>query len=117
MMDWLIENILFIPFLIGIVFMVTAAVVYCFPPKKINYLYGYRTSASMKSQDRWDFAQRYSSKKMFQSGAALLAVSFIGLVLPLSVNTNFIIGIFLSLPSCLYMFLTTERALRKNFRD
>lgn len=28
------------------------------PPKTINYVYGYRTTRSMRSQQSWDFAQR-----------------------------------------------------------
>lgn len=35
-----------------------------FPPKKINYLYGYRTPKSMRSQEAWDFANRYSANAM-----------------------------------------------------
>lgn len=115
MMEWIVENLLFMPLLTGIIFMVTAAIVYRFPPKKINYLYGYRTSASMKSQESWDFAQRYSSIKMFQAGTAMLFMSLFGLVLPFDENTNFIIGIFLMLPTCVFLFLTTERALKKKF--
>ncbi|PWB20750.1 hypothetical protein DCO46_20195 [Flavobacterium sp. HTF] len=32
-----------------------------FPPKSINSFYGYRTSNSMKSQAKWDFAQKFSA--------------------------------------------------------
>lgn len=114
-MDWMIENLLFLPFLIGIVFMITAGIVYKFPPKKINYLYGYRTTASMKSQERWDFAQRYSSLKMFQAGVVMLLLSFFGLLLPFEENTKFVIGLLLALPSCIFMFFSTERAIKKKF--
>lgn len=115
MMEWLIENILFLPFLVGGIFIVTATIVLIFPPKKINYLYGYRTAASMRSQQRWDFAQRYSSIKMIQTGAALLAISFAGVIFPIDENLNVGIGIFLMLPACLFMFWSTERALRNKF--
>ncbi|WP_435577458.1 SdpI family protein [Gilvibacter sp.] len=37
-----------------------------YPPKKINSLYGYRTNKSMKSQEAWDFANRYSSGLMLR---------------------------------------------------
>ena len=115
MMDWLYENVLFLPFLIGIIFMITGGILYQFPPKKINYLYGYRTTASMKSQQRWDFSQRYSAKKMVQAGVLFFVLSFIGLFLP---STDFIqlgVGLPLALCSCLFMFFTTERALKKKF--
>lgn len=115
MMDWIVENLLFMPLLTGIIFVIAAAVVYFFPPKKINYLYGYRTSASMKSQERWDFAQRYSSIKMIQAGAGLIVSSALGLALPVDVNTKFIVGLLLLLPACIFMFFTTERAMKNKF--
>lgn len=110
-----IFDILFLPALVGVIFVLAAAILYFFPPKKINYLYGYRTTASMKSQARWDFAQRYSAKKMIQAGIALCIVSLFGLILPIDETQNMVLGIFLLVPSCIFMFLTTERALRKNF--
>ena len=50
-------------FLSGGIFYLVALVLSKFPPKKINYFYGYRTKASMKSQESWNFAQNYTSKK------------------------------------------------------
>lgn len=111
------QNILFLPFLGGAIFVIAAMVVSIFPPKKINYLYGYRTSASMKSQERWDFAQKYSTKKMFQAGLMLFAISFFGLIVPVTDKLNLIIGIFLMLASCAFMLVTTENALRKHFNE
>ena len=54
--------------LVGVVF-------WAWPPKKINEIYGYRTTRSMKSQAAWDFAQKYSAKLMTAFGIVLLAVS------------------------------------------
>ena len=51
-------------FLSGGIFYLAALVLSKFPLKKINYFYGYRTKASMKSQESWNFAQNYTSKKM-----------------------------------------------------
>ena len=45
------------------------------PPKKINGLYGYRTTRSRKSQEAWDFAQRYSAKLMTMFGLAALVLA------------------------------------------
>jgi uncharacterized membrane protein len=113
-MEW-IEKILLLPFLCGAIFAVTSMIVYIFPPKKINYMYGYRTSASMKSQERWDFAQRYSTIKMFQLGLALVAISLSGLLFEPDEKLNLIIGIVLTLASCGVMLMTTENALKKRF--
>lgn len=35
-----------------------------FPPGKINYFYGYRTPRSMKSQEAWDCANKYSANAL-----------------------------------------------------
>ena len=45
------------------------------PPKKINDFYGYRTTRSRKSQESWDFAQRYSAKLMMVFGLAALVAA------------------------------------------
>ena len=53
---------------VGIVFILAGVILYVFPPKKINGLYGYRTQTSMQSQKKWDFAQTYSAKIMVLTG-------------------------------------------------
>ncbi len=59
-------------FLLAVVFLIGAQITLRYPPKKINSLYGYRTKNSMKSQQHWDFAQRYSSIKMNALGLIYL---------------------------------------------
>jgi len=110
-------NIWYLPFLVGIALMIASAVVYFFPPKKINYLYGYRTASSMKSQERWGFAQGYSTIKMFQAGIGLFVFSFLGLLFPGSEKAQIGLGILLMLPALVFIFFSTERALRRKFPD
>jgi len=63
----IIENPLFIiPILTGFIFSAAGLIMFKYPPKIINSLYGYRTLISMKSQERWDFAQRYSAQKLIE---------------------------------------------------
>ena len=33
-----------------------------YPPKKINYFYGYRTRRSMQNNETWSFANKYAAK-------------------------------------------------------
>ena len=54
---------------------VVGVVFWMYPPKKINEFYGYRTTRSRKSQEAWDFAQRYSAKLMTILGLAALIVA------------------------------------------
>ncbi|NNT71066.1 SdpI family protein [Flavobacterium sp. IMCC34852] len=114
-LNYLLERTLSIPFLTGVIFVVMALITLGFPPKKINYLYGYRTRASMKNQQVWDFSQRYSSLKMLQIGLVLVAASFVNVFLNLSDGLQVSLGSSLLIIACAYLFFTTERAIRKNF--
>ncbi|HMP98127.1 MAG TPA: SdpI family protein [Cyclobacteriaceae bacterium] len=49
-----------------------------FPPKKINHFYGYRTPRSMRSQEAWDFANKYSSALMFYFFLTMPVVQALG---------------------------------------
>ena len=97
----------------GGIFTFTAMLLYIFPPKKINYLYGYRTAAAMKSKERWRFAQRFSAITMLQSGLALAAVSAIGLFYSFSETGDTILGFSLIAVAAVFMFARTEQAIKK----
>ena len=93
------------------------------PPKKINGLYGYRTTRSRKSQEAWDFAQRYSAKLMTIFGlAALIVAAASHLFLnSLCINSDYLmlydICITLLLPIIVAIppIILTELELRKRF--
>ncbi|MBF6641452.1 SdpI family protein [Flavobacterium sp. J49] len=113
---YFIENTLFISFLVGFIFLITALITLKFPPKKINYLYGYRTTASMKNQEVWDFAQRYSGIKMIQAGLFLMLISFVNVFLnPQDEFLQIVFGIVFITAAVIYLFISTEKAIRKNF--
>lgn len=48
-----------------------------YPPKKINWIYGYRTKRSMKDENSWVFAQNYLSKVWLSLGLVLFFVSIL----------------------------------------
>lgn len=50
------------------------------PPKKINGLYGYRTTRSMKNQQTWDFAHQVCGKLWFRAGAVMLPLSLLAML-------------------------------------
>ena len=113
---YFIENTLFISFLVGFIFLITALITLKFPPKKINYLYGYRTTASMKSQEIWDFAQRYSGIKMIQAGLFLMLISFVNVFLNFKDEfLSVVFGMVFIIAAVIYLFVSTEKAIRKNF--
>lgn len=108
-------SVIEIPFVLGVIFLVIGVFFYFFPPKKINYIYGYRTRTSMKNQEKWDFSQKYSAIKMIQGSFFLLALSSLGLLFSLTPNQQIIIGITALLIFILGMFYLTEKAIKKQF--
>jgi uncharacterized membrane protein len=101
--------------ILSVVFIVLGFFIYKFPPKKINSLFGYRTPASMKSQERWDFAQLYASKEMIKVGILILMVW--GIVNIFSVLEKWVTPIFVStlIIASLILIIRVERAIKNNF--
>ena len=62
------------PQLIGFILLLVGLMQTYFPPKKINNLYGYRTSSSMKNQQMWDEANRYSAHYTAWTGLIILII-------------------------------------------
>ena len=113
-MEWT-ANLLQMPLLCGTIFMIAGLVMYIFPPKKINPLYGYRTSSSMKSIERWHFAQRFSALKIMQGSVFLLLSSFLGLLIKIEGKIGLIPGILFPLIVVFFILFTTENALKNKF--
>lgn len=99
-------------FLVGLVFSLAAFISMKFPPKKINGIYGYRTARSMKSQENWDIAQRYSSQLMLKQGLVMLAIGGMLIALPLTEEVSAVISIALLIVSVIVLFVQTEKKLK-----
>lgn len=111
------ENITdgFVCILCGIVFVIAAVIMLVFPPKRINDFYGYRTNNSKKSQERWDFSQRFSAWRMIEAGIFLILVSVALDYAAFTETASVLIGLGLLVSSCVYMIFRTESALKKKF--
>jgi uncharacterized membrane protein len=114
-----LDNAFTVPlFLTGIIFIIVSLILMKFPPKKINQIYGYRTSNSMKSQEHWDFAQQYSAKIMLKSGLAIILISFFGyFIADKSSSQLSIYAIFILLIPVAIMFFKTENAIKQRFGE
>ena len=91
-------------------------------PKKINYLYGYRTPMSMKNKDTWDFAHRYFGRLWFIMGWIVLFITILAMIALLGKDTDTIgnLGAIITLLQCIPMLgviIPTEKALKKNFDE
>ena len=110
-------------YICSLIFLVIGIVFWMYPPKKINEFYGYRTTRSLKSQEAWDFAQRYSAKLMTIFGFAALLVAAVahGSRNSLCINSECLmlydIGITVVLPLIVVILpiILTELELRKRF--
>jgi uncharacterized membrane protein len=71
-MDWVLFSAALVP---SLLLMVLAMFYRAYPPKSINFFYGYRTRKSMRNQQTWDFANRIAAKMLFYVGASTLMVA------------------------------------------
>lgn len=102
-----------LPLITGSIFILAGIIMQKFPPKKINSIYGYRTPSSMKSQERWDFAQRFSAKEMIKTGVFLSLSSTIGLYYQPSEYLETIIGLGLMFLFLAIMFFRVEMEIKR----
>lgn len=70
-------KILALNLIMGPLILVLAVLFKRFPPKKINHIYGYRTPRSMKNQEAWDCANRYSSNALVVIAALICLVQVV----------------------------------------
>jgi len=69
----------------------------------------------MKSQERWDFAQRYSAIEMTKWGTVLTLSSTLGFLVNFSETIEIFIGVGLMLITSAMPIVKTERAIKKKF--
>jgi len=86
-----------------------------FPPKKINHLYGYRTKTSMRNQEVWDFAQRYSADEMIKLGLVMLVLAAGAWLTEIQFTGDIFVAIALTVVFPLVMLFQIETELKKRF--
>ena len=102
-------------FLSGGIFYLAALVLSKFPSKKINYLYGYRTKASMKSQESWNFSQNYTSKKMKYISLYIFIIGAFSIFLNIELMWSLWLGIIISILMPVLMILEVEKELKTRY--
>jgi uncharacterized membrane protein len=95
---------------------ISAGLILCFfPPKRINWIYGYRTKSSSKSQEAWNFAQKYSGKNLILFGGLLALMSPFNLIIEFDEELGGYTGLILLLIFYAIPILRTELQLKKRF--
>lgn len=91
-------------------------------PNDINYLFGYRTTLSMKNKDTWEFAHKHCGRLWFKIGIILLPLCAVPMVFFISKDTD-TVGNALTLITAVQVVvlilsvIPTQRALKKTFDD
>lgn len=91
-------------------------------PGEINYIFGYRTNRSMKSQETWTFAHRFLGRIWAWMGGIMLPVSLIVMLFVIggshdTIGNTASVLMVLQLIPLICAIIPTERALKKNFDD
>ena len=99
--------------LFGAVFTKTA-------PKKINYIFGYRTDMSMKNRETWEFAHKYFGKLWFRLGLLLIPITVIPMLFVIGNSENVVatVGLIVSFVNTVTLIVPiffTEKALNRTF--
>jgi len=101
---------------LGPLMLVMSLIFKFFPPKKINNLYGYRTTRSMKSQETWDMGNIYCFNLMVLASVATIFLQSI-LILTLSKGNSMMISVLVMVSLLVGTIPLTERHLKKHFDD
>lgn len=92
------------------------------PPKKINFIYGYRTSMSTKNIDTWKFAHEYCGRLWTKIGIIMFIVSAV-ICFKANTYSEDVKGITVTVLTIaqtiilLISIIPIEKALRKKFDE
>lgn len=91
-------------------------------PKKINYIYGYRTTMSMKNRDTWEYAHRYCGRLSLYLGLIMLTPSAVPMLFLIGKGIELIgiVGIVICFVDMIPLFAVifqTERELKRVFDE
>lgn len=90
------------------------------PPKKVNYLYGYRTSRSMRNLDTWQYAHQHLGRNWLKYGSVTLRVTLVLMLLLINKDTQ-VIGLWgglicgAQLITIIASIFPTEKALKEKY--
>ncbi len=99
----------------GLIFFIVGLLFWIFPPRKINSIYGYRTSSSKRNLDTWTIANKYSATIMIIQGFILTIIGLTTLLFPDSGAIGTAVGFVLFISSIVILAVATEKHLDKLF--
>lgn len=105
---------IFVNLVIGPLMILIGFIFKTFPPKKINYVYGYRTPMSMKNEHTWKAANEHSADSMIKVGILTTLFQVLAVVLFGTESALMISCVFLVV-ALLVSVVLTEKHLREKF--
>ena len=89
-------------------------------PKKINYIFGYRTDMSMKNRETWEFVHKYIGKLWFRLGLLLIPITVIPMLFVIGKTENIVgtVGLIVGFINTIVLIVPiffTEKALNRTF--
>jgi len=66
---------IYVIFIIPLLMIVTGYLMFKYPPKKINWIIGYRTFKAMKNEKVWKFANQYCGKLWIKIGLIMVLIT------------------------------------------
>ncbi|MBL6662570.1 MAG: SdpI family protein [Flavobacteriales bacterium] len=106
---------IFLHLLIGPLMLVISLIFFYFPPKKINHVYGHRTTLSMKNQDTWNEANKRSTHMMLLVSALTCILQLIGIVFNIDVDTTILYATIFLVAGLVIGVLVIEKQLKTIF--
>ena len=119
---WFWWVLLIFDLLIPIMMLGFGRIMYKHTPKDINYIFGYRTTRSMKNEDTWKFAHEYCGRLWCRIGLIMLIATVI-VHIPFYNSSKDTIGIVATIVMTVQVvvlmlsIIPTEIALKKTFND
>lgn len=108
--------------LIPLIMLFFGKMMYKSAPKNINYIFGYRTTRSMKNEDTWKFAHEHCGRLWYRMGLIMLVPTVL-VHIPFYNSDESVIGtvaivvMSVQLAALLVSIIPTELALKNNFND
>ena len=109
------DSSIFLHLLLGPLLLALSLIYVFFPPKKVNMMYGHRTSLSMKNQDTWLEANKRSALMMLLVSAMTCIFQLIGIVFKLNQEKTILYATIFLVAGLIIGVLIVEKQLRSIF--
>ena len=100
----------------GVIFIISGWLFAKYPPRRINNWYGYRTPASKKNQERWDYAQKYSATLSIRMGWFMVLAAFTSFAININYEYSIWIGLATIFIVSVILIIMVEVAINRKFK-